>query len=69
MGSAKTPCGPSAALRIRRVGSVCGEIRLWVQGEEVSGGRGDDPRTGFVCLTARRASGGAEGSSGIDVAG
>ena len=34
------------------VRGVNGEIRLWVNGEEVSGGRGADPRTGFLCLEA-----------------
>jgi hypothetical protein len=29
---------------------VNGEIRLWVNGEEVSGGGGCDPRTGFLAL-------------------
>jgi hypothetical protein len=27
-----------------------GEIRLWVNGEEVSGGTNGDPRTGYLCL-------------------
>ena len=31
---------------------INGEIRLWVNGEEVSGGRGAEPRTGFLCLEA-----------------
>jgi len=34
------------------VRGVNGEIRLWVNGEEVSGGRGANPRTGFLCLEA-----------------
>ncbi len=34
------------------VRGINGEIRLWVNGEEVSGGRGADPRTGFLCLEA-----------------
>ena len=34
------------------VRGVNGEIRLWVNGEEVSGGRGAEPRTGFLCLEA-----------------
>lgn len=29
---------------------INGEVRLWVNGEEVSGGTGCEPRTGFVCL-------------------
>ena len=32
------------------VRGINGEIRLWVNGEEVSGGRGADPRSGFLCL-------------------
>ncbi|HVU86322.1 MAG TPA: DUF1080 domain-containing protein [Pirellulales bacterium] len=32
------------------VRAVNGEIRLWVNGEEVSGGSDADPRTGFLCL-------------------
>ena len=27
-----------------------GEVRLWVNGEEVSGGTGCNPRTGYLCL-------------------
>jgi hypothetical protein len=34
------------------VRGINGEIRLWVNGEEVSGGRGADPSSGFVCLEA-----------------
>jgi hypothetical protein len=34
------------------VRGINGEIRLWVNGEEVSGGRGADPRTGYLCLEA-----------------
>ncbi len=30
--------------------AINGEVRLWVNGEEVSGGTGCDPRTGFICL-------------------
>lgn len=30
--------------------AVNGEIRLWVNGEEVSGGSGCDPATGYLCL-------------------
>jgi hypothetical protein len=29
---------------------INGEIRLWVNGEEVSGGSGADPRSGHICL-------------------
>lgn len=32
------------------VRAVNGEIRLWVNGEEVSGGSDADPRTGYLCL-------------------
>jgi hypothetical protein len=32
------------------VRGVNGEIRLWVNGEEVSGGNGCEPKTGFICL-------------------
>jgi len=30
--------------------AINGEVRLWVNGEEVSGGTGCDPRTGYLCL-------------------
>jgi hypothetical protein len=30
--------------------AINGEVRLWVNGEEVSGGNGIEPRTGFLCL-------------------
>lgn len=30
--------------------AINGEVRLWVNGEEVSGGTGCDPRSGFLCL-------------------
>ncbi len=30
--------------------AINGEVRLWVNGEEVSGGTGCDPRVGYVCL-------------------
>jgi hypothetical protein len=30
--------------------AINGEVRLWVNGEEVSGGQGADPRTGYLCL-------------------
>lgn len=29
---------------------INGEVRLWVNGEEVSGGTNAEPRTGFLCL-------------------
>jgi hypothetical protein len=32
------------------VRAINGEIRLWVNGEEVSGGNGIEPHVGFVCL-------------------
>lgn len=32
------------------VRAVNGEVRLWVNGEEVSGGTGCDPKSGFLCL-------------------
>ncbi len=32
------------------VRAINGEIRLWVNGEEVSGGNGIEPRTGYLCL-------------------
>ena len=30
--------------------AINGEVRLWVNGEEVSGGTGCDPQTGYLCL-------------------
>ncbi len=30
--------------------AINGEVRLWVNGEEVSGGTGCEPREGFLCL-------------------
>lgn len=30
--------------------AINGEVRLWVNGEEVSGGTGCDPRVGYLCL-------------------
>ena len=30
--------------------AINGEVRLWVNGEEVSGGSGAEPRTGYLCL-------------------
>jgi hypothetical protein len=32
------------------VRAINGEVRLWVNGEEVSGGNACDPRSGFLCL-------------------
>ena len=32
------------------VRAINGEIRLWVNGEEVSGGNHIEPRTGYLCL-------------------
>lgn len=32
------------------VRGINGEVRLWVNGEEVSGGSGSEPRTGYLCL-------------------
>ncbi len=29
---------------------INGEVRLWVNGEEVSGGNNCDPKTGYICL-------------------
>jgi Domain of Unknown Function (DUF1080) len=34
------------------VRGINGELRLWVNGEEVSGGNGASPRTGYLCLEA-----------------
>jgi len=35
--------------------AINGEIRLWVNGEEVSGGENCDPRTGYLCLESEGA--------------
>jgi hypothetical protein len=35
--------------------AINGEIRLWVNGEEVSGGTGADPKTGYLCLESEGA--------------
>lgn len=32
--------------------AINGEVRLWVNGEEVSGGKDCEPRTGYLCLEA-----------------
>ncbi len=37
------------------VRAINGELRLWVNGEEVSGGSGAEPRTGYLCLEAEGA--------------
>lgn len=34
---------------------INGEVRLWVNGEEVSGGNDADPRTGYICLESEGA--------------
>lgn len=34
------------------VRAINGEVRLWVNGEEVSGGKDCEPRTGYLCLEA-----------------
>jgi hypothetical protein len=34
---------------------VNGEVRLWVNGEEVSGGTGCEPRSGYLCLESEGA--------------
>lgn len=35
--------------------AINGEVRLWVNGEEVSGGTGCEPRTGYLCLESEGA--------------
>lgn len=37
------------------VRAINGEVRLWVNGEEVSGGTGCQPATGFLCLESEGA--------------
>jgi hypothetical protein len=37
------------------VRGINGEIRLWVNGEEVSGGNGCEPRSGYLCLESEGA--------------
>lgn len=37
------------------VRAINGEVRLWVNGEEVSGGRNCQPATGFLCLESEGA--------------
>jgi hypothetical protein len=34
---------------------INGEVRLWVNGEEVSGGNNCDPRSGYICLESEGA--------------
>ena len=50
------PAGPTRVDDLIWVGdqyyirAINGEVRLWVNGEEVSGGTGCEPKTGFLCL-------------------
>jgi hypothetical protein len=37
------------------VRAINGEVRLWVNGEEVSGGKDCSPATGFLCLESEGA--------------
>ena len=37
------------------VRAINGEVRLWVNGEEVSGGENCEPRTGYLCLESEGA--------------
>jgi hypothetical protein len=37
------------------VRAINGEVRLWVNGEEVSGGTSCEPRTGYLCLESEGA--------------
>jgi len=37
------------------VRAINGEVRLWVNGDEVSGGNNCEPRTGFLCLESEGA--------------
>ena len=37
------------------VRAINGEVRLWVNGEEVSGGSGCQPATGYLCLESEGA--------------
>jgi len=37
------------------VRAINGEVRLWVNGEEVSGGNRCEPKTGFLCLESEGA--------------
>ena len=36
--------------RPHALNAINGELRLWVNGEEVSGGNNIDPRAGYLCL-------------------
>jgi hypothetical protein len=46
---------PSEAWNHYYVRCINGEVRLWVNGEEVSGGNDCDPKTGYVCLESEGA--------------
>ena len=46
---------PSDAWNHYYVRCINGEVRLWVNGEEVSGGNDCDPKTGYVCLESEGA--------------
>ena len=37
------------------VRAINGEVRLWVNGEEVSGGSGCNPSKGYLCLESEGA--------------
>ena len=37
------------------VRAINGEVRLWVNGEEVSGGTGCEPHSGYLCLESEGA--------------
>ena len=39
------------------VRGINGEVRLWVNGEEVSGGQGCEPRSGYLCLESEGVAG------------
>ena len=47
---AKQPGDCYCELSNPEVMAINGELRLWVNGEEVSGGNGAEPRTGYLCL-------------------
>ena len=46
---------PSPAWNHYYVRAINGEVRLWVNGEEVSGGRNCEPRSGYLCLESEGA--------------
>jgi hypothetical protein len=46
---------PSDAWNHYYVRCINGEVRLWVNGEEVSGGAEAEPRTGYICLESEGA--------------